>query len=186
MCGFLSLCPLLSTGWHREGQCILLTTCDWPTYEKRSGQILLHLWGLIRFGGQSCIIHSNKVLFGLEEAAMSFYLTGSDFQNRIAKHSVLRTLQNAVSSAVGAIHALTSSLGTMGNPVINSCSENLLYSFRLTWSGGFWMWNGFLRCQLFWPWFGGYPAPWAGSLQLQFDLSCLGSYEKKGKEKENS
>lgn len=76
------------------------------------------------------------MLFGLEEAAMSFYRTGSDFQDRIAKLFILLTLQNAVSSAVGAVHALTSnlttsSLGTMGKPC-DSCSENLLYNFRLT------------------------------------------------------
>lgn len=60
------------------------------------------------------------MLFGLEEAAMSFYCTGSDFQDRIAKLFILLTLQNSVSSVVGAVHALTSnlttSLGTMGKP----------------------------------------------------------------------
>lgn len=62
--------------------------------------------------GVNLVLYNKEVLFELEAAAMSFCLTGSDFQDRIAKLFVLLTLQNAVSSAVGAVHALTSNLTT--------------------------------------------------------------------------
>lgn len=132
VCVWLSVFVLSSLYWMASWgsmYCVKYVTDPLKRSGQIFGQIFLHLWGLFWFGDQSCVIHFNKeLLFRLEEAAMSLYLTGNDFQDKIAKLSTLLTLQSAVSF----VHTLTSNLttsplGTMEKP----CDKYLFCKFTV-------------------------------------------------------
>lgn len=84
-------------------------------------------------------------------------------------------------------------------PTIRHCSRMLPVGCRaghnqlslservgLTWSAGSWRRSGFLRCQWSSLGFSGCPALWAGSLELQSDLNCLGSWRGRGTRKKET
>lgn len=178
VCVWLSVFVPSSLYWMASWGSMYCVNYMWLThFIEKIWPNIFTLMRLDQIWGQSCIIHSNKeVFFGVRRSChelLSYrqWLSRQDCQTF---HIVYPPKCCVFYSGSCPCNLTTSPLGTMGKPLINS-SENLLYNIWLTWSGGFWMWNGFLRCQLFWPWFGGYPAQWAGSLQLQFGLSCLGS-----------